>query len=118
MSTSIITLPDHLDQLFCPNLNLSLFLDNLQPQFHSLKGGHNDRVSHTITKSFHLISSSFFFPRDHKFSSKSKIFPLTTVLSFFLPLVALKRHLLSPSCSTAVNFCSFFVPRGLGFGLV
>ena len=52
------------------------------------------------------------------YSVVAPIFPLTTVLSFFLPLVALKRHLLSPSCSTAVNFRSFFVPRGLGFGLV
>ena len=43
---------------------------------------------------------------------------LTIVLSFFFPLVARNRHLLSPSCSMAVKFCSFFAPRGFGFGLV
>ena len=47
-----------------------------------------------------------------------KMIYLTIVLSFFFPFVALNRHLLSPSCSTPVNFCNFFVPRGFGFGLV
>ena len=41
--------------------------------------------------------------------------PLTTVLSFFLPLVALNKHKPSLSCSTAVNLLIFLFSLGFGF---
>lgn len=71
-----------------------------------------------LLKSQFIVSNSFalfyqhnqLIPQQNKYK---KVF--TTVLIFLFPLDALKRHLLSPSCSTEVSLLVFFDPLGFGF---